>query len=48
MSDEKGMKVLKEKLLYSNAEMIQAVEHLRNAQKVHNEFYEITMEILNR
>ena len=45
---QEGVKQLKGKLEYASKELIEAVEHLKNTQKVHNEFYEIIMAILNK
>lgn len=40
-----GIEALKEKLQQANQNMIEAVEHLREAQKVHNDFYKLLFEV---
>jgi hypothetical protein len=40
-----GIELLKEKLETANLNMIKAVEHLKEAQAVHNEFYKLLFEL---
>ena len=40
-----GIEALKEKLEIANKHMIEAVEHLREAQKIHTEFYQILFQL---
>jgi Tfp pilus assembly protein PilN len=48
VANQEGIKQLKAKLEYASKELIEAVEHMKNTQKVHAEFYEIIMAILNK
>ena len=40
-----GIELLKEKLEIANQNMIEAVEHLKEARKVHDDFYKLLFEV---